>query len=111
VAHDPFVEGGERVEFGGGEQVNQVPANIAHVLRGGLLDGSAPGGQQHDHGAAAVCGVGLADDQPFFLHVPDLVGKPALLPLQQGAHLLRGHPAPGVLREHREDLVVGRRQP
>ena len=37
--------------------------------------------------------------------------KPALLPLQQSAQFLRGHAARRVLREHREDLVVGLGQP
>jgi hypothetical protein len=31
VAEDAFVEVGERVEFGGGEQVDHVPAHVADV--------------------------------------------------------------------------------
>ena len=58
------------------------------------------GGQQADHGAAAVGGVGFADEQPLLLHAPDLVGEPALLPLHEGTEFLRGHMARGVLREH-----------
>jgi hypothetical protein len=82
-----------------------------HVLGGGVLDGAAPGGQQDDQGAAAVGGVGLSGDQSLPLQVPDLVGEPALLPLELGAQFARGHVVRGVLREHREELVVGLRQP
>ena len=107
MTQDPFVEGGEGVEFGGGEQVDEVPADVVHVLRRCVLDGAASGGQQADHGAAAVGGVGLAGDQASFLHAPDLVGEPALLPLHEGAQFLRGHVAGGVPGEHGQDLVVG----
>jgi hypothetical protein len=59
-----------------------------------VLDGAAAGGQKADHGAAAVGGVGFAADQPLLLHTPDLVGEPALLPLQEGTQFLRGHALP-----------------
>jgi hypothetical protein len=104
---DPFVEGGERVEFGRGEQVDEMPADVVHVLGRRVLNGAATGGQKADHGAAAVVRVGFADDQPSLLHAPDLVGEPALLPLHEGTQFLRGHVARGVPREHGEDLVVG----
>ena len=74
VMQDSFVEGGERVEFGGGEQVDEVPADVAHVLGRCVLNGVASGGQKADHGAATVGGVGFADNQATFLHAPDLVG-------------------------------------
>jgi DNA-binding transcriptional LysR family regulator len=111
AAEHPFVEGGEHVELGRGEQVDEVPPDAFHVLGRRALDSAPPGGQEADHGAAAVGGVGFAGDQPLLFQVPDLVGEPALLPLQQGAHLPRGHAARGVLRQHREEFVVGRRQP
>src|SRR5690348_5258284 len=41
AAEDTFVEAGERVEFGGGEQVDHVPAHVAYV-RGAAL----PAGQR-----------------------------------------------------------------
>ena len=107
VTQDSFVEGGEGVEFGGGEQVDEMPADVVHVLGRCVLNGAASGGQQADHGAAAVGGVGFAGDQPSLLHAPDLVGEPALLPLHEGTQFLRGHLPRGVLREHRQDLVVG----
>ncbi len=62
LAQDSSVEGGEGVEFGGGEQVDEMPANVLHVLLRCVLDGAAPGGQEADHGAAAVGGVGFARD-------------------------------------------------
>jgi hypothetical protein len=99
------------VELGGGEQVDEMPADVVHVPGRCVLDGAASGGQEADHGAAGIGGVGLADDQPLLLHAPGLVGEPALLPLQQSAQFLRGHTARRVLREHREDLVVGLGQP
>ena len=111
VTQDSFVEGGEGVEFGGGEQVDEMPADVVHVLGRCVLDGAASGGQKADPGAAAVGGVGFADDQPSLGHAPDLVGEPALLPLHEGAQFLRGHMARGVLREHGQDLVVGLGQP
>jgi Glyoxalase-like domain len=77
VTQDSFVEGGEGLEFGGGEQVDEMPADIMHVLGRCVLDGAASGGQKADHGAAAVGRVGFADDQPTLLHAPDLVGEPA----------------------------------
>ena len=43
VAEDAFVEAGERVEFGGGEQVDHVPAHVADV-RGGSTAGWSPPG-------------------------------------------------------------------
>ena len=107
VMQDSFVEGGEGVELGGGEQVDEMPTDVAHVLGRCVLNGLAAGGQEADHGAAAVGGVGFADDQALFLHAPDLVGEPALLPLQEGTQFLRGHMARGMPREHCEDLVVG----
>ena len=45
VTQDSFVEGGEGVEFGGGEQVDEMPADIMHVLGRCVLDGAASGGQ------------------------------------------------------------------
>ena len=54
VLQDSFVEGGEHVELGGGEQVDEEPAHVAHVLGRGGLNGAAPGRQQGDHGAAEV---------------------------------------------------------
>lgn len=82
AAQDPFVEGGDRFEFGGSEQVDEKPAYVAHVLRRGLLDGATPAGQQDDLGTTAIGGVGFAVDQPLRLQVPDLTGEPALLPPQ-----------------------------
>jgi hypothetical protein len=80
---DSFAEGSEHVEFGGGEQVDEVSAHAVHVLWRCVLDGAASGGQEADHGAAGIGGVGFADDQPLLLHAPDLVGEPALFPLQR----------------------------
>jgi hypothetical protein len=97
VAQDSFVKGGEHVEFGGGEQVDEMPANVVHVLGGRVLNGTAPGGQEADHGAAAIGGVGFAGDQLLLLQVPDLVGEPALLPLQQGGQFARRNVARGML--------------
>src|SRR5215831_8323552 len=57
VMQDSFVEGGEGVEFGGGEQVGEMPADVVRVLGRCVLDGAASGGQQADHGAATVGGV------------------------------------------------------
>ena len=37
-----------------------------------------------NYGAAAISGVGFADNQAPFLHAPDLVGEPTLLPLHEG---------------------------
>jgi hypothetical protein len=111
VVQDSFVEGGEGVELGGGEQVDEMPADVVHVLGRCVLDGAASGGQKADHGAAAIGGVGFAGNQPSLLHAPDLVGEPALLPMHEGTQFLRGHAALGQSREDREDLVVGPRQP
>jgi hypothetical protein len=41
VMQDSFVEGGERVEFSRGEQVDEVAADVRHVLGRRLLDGGA----------------------------------------------------------------------
>ena len=82
VAQDPFVEGGEGVEFGGCEQVDHVLADMLHVQGGGLLDGAASGGQKADHDATGIGGVRFTDDQPLLLHTSGLVGQSALLPLQ-----------------------------
>jgi hypothetical protein len=41
AAQDPFVESGERVEFGGGEQVDEEPPDAVHVLGGRVLDDAA----------------------------------------------------------------------
>src|ERR1700733_9306256 len=41
VAQDSFVEGGEGVEFGGGEQVDEMLADVVHVLGGWVLGGAA----------------------------------------------------------------------
>ena len=84
-----------------------MPADVVHVQDSRLLDGAASGGQEADHDAAGIGGVGFANDQPLLLHAPGLVGQSALLPLEQRAKLLRRHSAGGVLREHGEDLVVG----
>jgi hypothetical protein len=43
VVPDSFVEGGEHVELGRGEQVDEVPADVFHVPGRGLLDGGAAG--------------------------------------------------------------------
>ena len=83
MTQDSLVEGGEGVEFGGGEQVDEMPADVVQVLGRCVLDGAASGGQQAEHDAAGIGGVGFAVDQPLLLHAPDLVGEPALLPLQQ----------------------------
>ena len=45
VTQDSFVEGGEGVEFGGGEQVDEMPADVVHVLGRCVLNGPASGGQ------------------------------------------------------------------
>jgi hypothetical protein len=106
MTQDSFVEGREGVEFGGGEQVDEMPTDVVHVLGRCVLNGPASGGQKADHGAAGISGVGFADDQPSLLHAADLVGESALLPLQQGAQFLRGHSLGRVFREHRKDFVV-----
>jgi len=111
VTEDSFVEGGEGVEFGGGEQVDEMPADVVHVLGCCVLNSAASGGQKADHGAAAVGGVGFADEQPSLLHAPDLVGEPALLPPHESTQFLSGQMPRGVPREHCQDLVVGLRQP
>ena len=90
VTQDSLVEVGESLEFSGGEQVDEMAADVVHVLGRGVHDGAASGGQKADQDAAGIGGVGLADDQPSLLHAPDLVGEPALLPLQPKAHLPRG---------------------
>jgi hypothetical protein len=41
VLQDALVEGGEHVEFGGGEQVDEMPPDAVHVLGGRVLDGAA----------------------------------------------------------------------
>src|SRR5271156_4302445 len=74
VTQDSFVEGGQGVEFGGGEQVDEMPADVVYVLGRGILNDPASGGQQADHDAAGIGRVGLADDQSLLLHAPDLVG-------------------------------------
>jgi hypothetical protein len=74
VLQDSLVKGGEHVEFGGGEQVDEVPPDVVHVVRCGALDGAAPGGQEADHGTAGVGGVGFAVYQALLLHAPDLMG-------------------------------------
>jgi hypothetical protein len=84
VVQDSFVEGGEGVELGGGEQVDEMPAHVVHVLGRCVLDGAASGGQKADYGAAAVGRVGFADNQAPFLHAPDLVGESAFFPLHEG---------------------------
>jgi hypothetical protein len=53
VTQDSFVEGGEGVESGGGEQVDEMPADVVHVLGRCVLNGAASGGQKADPGAAA----------------------------------------------------------
>jgi hypothetical protein len=69
VVQDPFVEGGEGVELGGGEQVDEMAPHVLHVLWRCVLNGAASGGQQADYGAAAIGGVGFADDQSPFVHL------------------------------------------
>src|SRR5690349_14843595 len=59
VVQYSFVEGGKHVEFSGGHQVDEVPADVLHVPGRRLLDGSAAGRQQADHGAAGVVGIGF----------------------------------------------------
>jgi hypothetical protein len=44
VTQDSFAEFGEGVEFRGGEQVDEMPADVLHVLGRGVLDGAASGG-------------------------------------------------------------------
>ena len=107
MLQDSFVEGGEHVELSRGEQVDEVPADVRHVPGRRLLDGGAASREQADQGAAGVGGVGLAADQPVLLHAPQLVGETALLPAQCVAQLVRGHAVPVVIREQRQDLVVG----
>lgn len=96
MAQHSFVQGGEHVELGRAEQVDEVPADVLHVPRRRLLNGGAAGRQQADQGAAGVVGVGLATDQPVVLHAPHLVGDTALLPAQRVAQLARGHAVPVV---------------
>ena len=107
MLQDSFVEGGEQVELSWGEQIDEVPADVRDVPGCRLLDGGAAGRQQADQGAAGVGGVGLAADQPVLLHAPQLVGEAALLPAQCVAQLMGRHLVPVVIREQRQDLVVG----
>jgi hypothetical protein len=73
VTQDSFVEGGEGVELGWCEEVDEVPAHVIHVLGRCVLNGAAAGRQKADHRAAAVGRVRFAGDQPSLLHAPDLV--------------------------------------
>ena len=111
VVQYSFVEGGKHVEFSGGHQVDEVPANVVHVSGRRLLDSGAARRQQADHGATGVIGVGLAADQPVGLHAPNLVGETALLPAECVAQGPSGHAVPVESREQRQDLVVGPGEP
>lgn len=44
VMQDSFIERGEGFEFRGREQVDEMPADVGHVLGRGFLYGAAPGG-------------------------------------------------------------------
>jgi hypothetical protein len=73
VAQHAFVEGGEHAEFSGAEQVDEMPADVVHVLGRCDLDGAAPGRQEADDDDAGIGGIGFAADQPEVPRAPDLV--------------------------------------
>ena len=74
VMQDSFVEGGEGAELGGGEQVDEMPADVVHVLGRCVLDGAASGGQKADHGAQLWRNTDSADNEPrhWIMEVQDL---------------------------------------
>jgi hypothetical protein len=66
---------------------------------------------QHDERPALVGGAILARDQAAALHAGDVVGQPALLPLQVLHELEHPQPPVGRLGQQHQDVVVGQRQP
>ncbi|HSZ38368.1 MAG TPA: hypothetical protein VK817_00260 [Trebonia sp.] len=45
VPQDSFVEGCEHIEFGGAEQVDEIPARVAHVLGAASSMARCPAGR------------------------------------------------------------------
>src|ERR1035438_822609 len=63
VTQDSLVEVGESLEFSGGEQVDEMAADVVHVLGRGVHDGAASGGQKADQDAAGIGGGGLRSEE------------------------------------------------
>ena len=60
VTEDSVVEVGDRVELGRGEQVDEMSADVVHVLGCRVLDPATSGWKKADQDATGVGGVGLS---------------------------------------------------
>jgi hypothetical protein len=62
VTQNALVEGCEGVEFGFGEQTNEMPPDVLDVQGCGILDGATSGGRKADQYTARIGGVEGAGD-------------------------------------------------
>ena len=75
------------------------------------FDRGAARGSEHDERAPAIAGTFFPEDEPAAGHPGQLVGEPALLPVQGTAELERAEPLTGRLAEMHEHVVLRQRQP
>ena len=66
VTQDSVVEVGERVQFFGGEQLNEMLADVVHMLGCRVVDGATSGGQKADYDTAGIGRVGFWTMKPKF---------------------------------------------
>lgn len=93
------------------QPVKDESAHRCDVLWRGLADGIGPGAGERDEGAAAVGLALLPGYQLPAFHPGELMGQPALLPVERVADLERPQPLPRRLAQRDEHLVLGQGQP
>ena len=99
--------GGDGVELGGGERVDEQAAYHRHMVGCGLLDGLAARFGGHDEGAAAVAVAALFSQKSPSGHAGDLMGQPTFLPAEGFGQFEQAGPAVGVVAESDENQIVG----